>query len=74
MFAGYFLERFYMVLGLFWVTLWSQNDAQKEKSRFVERLFYLRIIDVFRGCGLHVGCQKDRKTEQASDLDAKSVL
>ena len=63
-----------MVLGWFWVTFWCQNDGQKERSRFVEMFVLPSIIDVFRGCGLHVGCQKDSKTEQDSDLDAKSFL
>ena len=63
-----------MALGLFWVTFWCQNDDQKEKGRFVEILFYLCNIAVFRGCGLHLGCQKEKKTECESDLDSNSIL
>ena len=58
-----------MVLGLFWVILLCQNDDQKEKGRFVEI-----VVLVFRGCGLHLGCQEERKTECESDPDSNSVL
>ena len=37
-------------------------------------LFYLCNIAVFKGLGLHLGCQKERKTEWDAELDAKSVL
>ena len=48
--------------------------VKRKRADLWKWLFYIGIIDVFRGCGLHVGCQKDRKTEQDSDVDAKSVL
>ena len=35
-FSGCFLDNFGVVLGLFGVTFWCQNDDQKEKGRFVE--------------------------------------
>jgi len=63
-----------VVLGLFWVTFWYQNDDQKQKGRFVEMLVLLSNIDVFRGCGFHLGCQEERKTECESDPDSNSVL
>ena len=63
-----------MVLGLFWVTFWYQNDDQKQKGRFVETLVLRSNINVFRGCGFHLGCQKERKTECESDPDSNSVL
>ena len=37
-------------------------------------LFYLSNIAVFNGLGLHLGCQKERKTKWDAELDAKSVL
>ena len=39
-----------------------------------KNLFDLRNIAVFIGCGVHLGCQKERKTECESDLDSNSVL
>ena len=60
--------------GLFWETFRRQNDAQKEKGRFVELLVSVSNIGVFKGSGVHSGCQKERKTEWGAELDAKSVL
>ena len=60
--------------GLFWETFRCQNDAQKEKGRFVELLVPIRNIAVFKGSGIQSGCQKERKTEWDAELDAKSVL
>ena len=37
-------------------------------------LFYLSNIAVFKGFGVHLACQKERKTEWDAELDAKSVL
>ena len=37
-------------------------------------LFYLRNIAVFKGLGLHLVCEKERKIEWDAELDAKSVL
>ena len=65
---------FGVISGLFWETFRYQNDAQKEKGRFVELLVSLCNIAIFTGLGLHLGCQKDRKTEWDAELDAKSVL
>ena len=63
-----------MVLGLFWVTFLYQKDDQKQNGRFVEMLVLLNEIAVFMGCGRHLGCQKERKTECESDPDSNSVL
>ena len=65
---------FGMRSGLFLETFRCQNDAQKEKGRFVELLVSLRNIAVFKGSWLHLGCHKKRKTEWDAELDAKSVL
>ena len=65
---------FGMISGLFWETFRCQNDAQKEKGRFVEMLVYLNNIAVFKGFGIHLGWQKERNTEWDAELDAKSVL
>ena len=37
-------------------------------------LFYLCNIAVFKGLGLHLVCEKERKIEWDAELDAKSVL
>ena len=37
-------------------------------------LFYLSNIAVFKGLGLHLVCEKERKIEWDAELDAKSVL
>ena len=37
-------------------------------------LFYLGNIAVFKGLGLHLVCEKERKIEWDAELDAKSVL
>ena len=63
-----------MVLGMFWETFWCQNDDQTAKGGFVEMVFYVSNIAVFVVCGLHLGCQNERKTEWDSDLDSNSVL
>ena len=68
---------FGMISGLFWETCKCQNDAQKEKLRFVELLVSLSNIAVFKGSGgsgVHLGCQRERKTEWDAELDAKSVV
>ena len=63
-----------MISGLFWETSRCQNDEQKEKGRFVGMLVFLSDIAVFKGSGVHWGCQKERKTEWDAEVDAKSVL
>ena len=65
---------FGVISELFWETFRCQNDAQKEKGRFVELLVSVCNIAVFKGSGVHLGCQKERKTEWDAELDAKSVL
>ena len=58
-----------MVLAMFWETFWCQNDDQKAKGGLVEMFVLLGNIALFVVCGLHVGCQSERKTEWDSDLD-----
>ena len=59
---GVSFERgFGTVLGVFGVTFWCQNDDQEEMGRFVEMLVLHKEIGVFKGCGLHFGCQDERK-------------
>ena len=36
--------------------------------------FHLHNIDVFKGSLPHLGCQKERKTDEESDLDSHSVF
>ena len=64
-----FLSGFSLVLGMFWETFWCRNDDQKAKGGFVECLFYVSNIAVFVVCGLHLGCENERKTEWDSELD-----
>ena len=73
-FRDVFWMGFGVISGVFWETFRCQNDAQKEKGRFVELLVSLCDIAVFKGSGNHLGCQKERKTEWDAELDAKSVL
>ena len=74
----YFRDAFWMGLGirsgLFCELFKCQNDAQKEKGRFVKLFLSLWHITVFKGSGIHFRCQKERKTEWDAELDAKSVL
>ena len=73
-FRDAFWMGFGMISALFWETFRCQNDAQKEKGRFVELLFPISNIAVFKGSGVNLGCQKERETEWDAELDAKSVL
>ena len=69
-FRDAFWKGFGVVLGLFWVTVWCQNDDQKEKGTISGN-----VILLFSGvAGFHLGCQKERKTECESDPDSNSVL
>ena len=47
---------------------------KRKRDGLWELLFYLSNIAVFKGSGVHLGCQKERKTEWDVELDAKSVL
>ena len=67
-FSGFFLNGLRVVVGMCWETFWCQNDDQKAKGGFVEMLVLLCNIAVFVVCGLHLGCQNERKTEWDSDL------
>ena len=55
-------------LGVFEVTSWCQNDDQEEMGRFVEMVVLCKEIYVFKGCGLHLGCQEERKRKVGIDL------
>ena len=63
------LSGFRIVLGVCWETCWCQNDDQKAKGGFVKMFVLLNIFAVFVVCGLHLGCQNERKTEWDSELD-----
>ena len=66
---GVSLERgFGTVPEVFEVTSWCQNDDQEEMGRFVEMLVLCQEIDVFKGCGLYLGCQEERKRKVGIDL------
>ena len=47
---------------------------KRKRDDFWKCLFYLRNIAVFKGLGLHLVCEKERKIEWDAELDAKSVL
>ena len=47
---------------------------KKKRDDLWKCLFYLRNIAVFKGLGLHLVCEKERKIEWDAELDAKSVL
>jgi len=47
---------------------------KRKRDDFWKCLFYLSNIAVFKGSGVHLGCQKERKIEWDAELDAKSVL
>ena len=60
-------------IGLGWL-VGAKTMIKRKRVDLWKCLFYFRNIDVFRGCGVHLGCQKERKTECESDLDSNSVL
>ena len=48
--------------------------SKRKRDDLCKCLFSLSNIAVFKGSGVHLGCQKERKTEWDAELDAKSVL
>ena len=67
-FRGVFGKGFWNGLGVFEVTSWCQNDDQEEMGRFVEMFVLYKEIYVYKGCGLHLGCQEERKRKVGIDL------
>ena len=47
---------------------------KRKRDDLCKYLLYLVNIAVFKGFGVNLGCQKERKTEWDAELDAKSVL
>ena len=66
------------VLEWFWVCVGrlfgAKTMTKRQREDFWKGLFYVSNIAVFVVCGLHLGCQNERKTEWDSDLDENSVL
>ena len=48
--------------------------SKRKRDDLWKCLFYFSNIVVSKGFGVHLGCQKERKTEWDAELDAKSVL
>ena len=63
-----------MVSGLFWEIFGVKTVIKTERDDLRKLLFYLRTVDVLKGCGLHLGYQRERNSETESRLDSNAVL
>ena len=73
--SGRVLEGFRNDFGTVLEDLLVAKRLPKGKTLICENhCFYLCHINVFRGCRLHFGCQKERTTEWESDPDSNSIL
>ena len=73
-FGMFLLSGFKMVLACFGRLCGAQTGSKRQREDLWKCFFYVSNIAVFVACGVHLGCQSERKTEWDSDLDSNLVL